>query len=436
MILSKSKQLEDKGWAQMNALLEKEMPRSQKRRPLLWWWAASLVGISVLTGAFKHYSGRNSPSTATLENGEYVVQTTPKSAESAISSPQPSTLHSVGSTKEMLEVASAQTITKAHSVPAKPHFSAKNIPTMDVQSLQLSAGTIGSDIVVPEVLPVAALSMLAGAVPSPVHHQQVRDVQMHQIAAQPVVKKVPHKSVSSRFELGLMAGANMFQVKQVPGFIGGLTLGYASKNKTSGIQTGLVYRYQMFSGESRPVIPVSYDRYLAATGNDEITPDNLPGSWIYISKTNRVLVPVMKSHQLEIPVLLFWQPYQRFRVYGGTTFMRHIWIESAGTGLFTYNLKVVTTPDADAAGNLNTVIKDQLPTWENTWQTGVGFKPFKHIEIGLFYRSAWYGKSALSDVKALFDNCVTCSAKYPAAARQTRQSIRPQSVQLNISYKF
>lgn len=433
MIFNNNKQLEDKGWAQMNALLDKEMPRSRKRRPILWWWAAaSIIGISAITGIVNYYSGRN---IAVPDTDAYAPPTTPE----ALTTIRSNNSFLGGNTPSTIAAAGVSTVksTQQRNLQAKSSFSAKNIPPIYVHPLELSIGGMANLSDLTDDLSSHALALLDGDYPAQVHTQQApKEIQLAPVANKPVIKKAPRQPLRSRFELGLMAGANALQVKQVPGFIGGFTVDYFSKTKKSGLQTGLVYRYQMFSGESRPVIPVSYDRYLAATGNNEITPEDLPGSWVYISKTNRVLIPVMKSHQLEIPVLLFWQPSPRFRVYGGTTFMRHIWVESADKGLFTYDLKVVTTPDADAAGNLNTVIKDQLPAWENTWQTGIGFKPFRHFEIGLYYRSAWYGKSALSDVKSLFDNCSTCSAKYPAAARQTRQSIRPQSVQLNISYKF
>lgn len=432
MIFNNNKQLEDKGWAQMNALLDKEMPRSRKRRPILWWWAAaSIIGFGAISGIVNYYSGRNTPAPDTdaysAPTATEILSTT-HSNGSVLGENASSTIAAAG--------VSAETATQ-RNVHARSSFSAKNIPPIYVQPLELSTDGMANFSSQTDDLSSKALALLDGDYPYHVHTQRAhKDIQIAPVAYDPVIKKAPRLPLRSRLELGLMAGANALQVKQVPGFIGGFTLDYFSKTKRGGLQTGLVYRYQMFSGESRPVIPVSYDRYLAATGNDEITPENLPGAWVYISKSNRVLIPVMKSHQLEIPVMLFWQPSPRFRVYGGTTFMRHIWIESAGKGLFTYDLKVVTTPDADAAGNLNTVIKDQLPAWENAWQTGIGFKPFKHIEIGLYYRSAWYGKPSLSDVKSLFDNCTTCSAKYPAAARQTRQSVRPQSAQLNISYKF
>jgi hypothetical protein len=37
----------DKGWKSMRSMLAVEMPRDNKRRPLLWWWllAASVAGV-------------------------------------------------------------------------------------------------------------------------------------------------------------------------------------------------------------------------------------------------------------------------------------------------------------------------------------------------------------------------------------------------------
>ncbi len=281
-------------------------------------------------------------------------------------------------------------------------------------------------------VPLPALAPLPPAAPVALEHSQpIRHPDRIKVAFNSTKKRTPV------FSFGLVSGMSAFQVRKNPGLHGGLTVNMDFARQRIGLQTGLIYRYQRYDKQARPVLPVTYKAYSDATGNDDIAQSQAPNTWLYLANNNRIIVPVTESHQLEIPALAYLRLGNRWRFYGGMTFLRHVWVESSSVGLFTYNLKVVTTPDDnDAKGNLNNLITGQLPRWEKNWQTGLSFQPLKRLELGIYYRSVWRGMPVLSDFHKLFDSCSTCDAQYPKARENTLSAIRPQAFQFNVFYKF
>ena len=440
----------------MSSLLDKEMPQPRKRRPFFWWAA-----VAVLTGLFFIYehlhtgqlpvsniplpesggsaaAGNSSDKVTSFDSntGKNNAVALNKTAPTPDDNSQTDKVSGAGKKistgclfkEEQKSVSVAEVISSQNNISASHTFStdAFNTSVLLSENREISNARSRNE----------ELSLLE--IPYPVTFLTNIQVlpELEELPSSQKVQKRAKKNPSSKISLGLIAGANAFQVKQVPGFVGGLTLDLLLPHRKFGLQAGLLYRYQVFSGESRPVIPIAYDKYVRATANYDIQPKGFPSSWIYLSAKNSVLIPVMKSHQIELPVTLFWQLHSRWRLYAGMSVLRHVWVESADKGLFTYDLQVITTPDADAAGNLNNAITGQLPAWEKNWQAGLSFKPLKRLELGLFYRAAWRGKPLLSDASTLFDGCSTCHDSYPEAAQRTGQSIRPRSLQLNATFKF
>jgi hypothetical protein len=447
--------LSNKGWAQMSALLDEQMPPSKKRRYPLGWWAVTSLGL--LLGFWGWWN-------RTDINDVHVSSEQQATHESMSILPTPAQQQAANTytnnSNTTAEEIEANKINLLQQQIQKPVSQGKNTPTFQLNHYNHKGLLLGKDPSIKETELNILKLVLPMLVTTPedivqqdnnsaakdnitavdqieqkhltIQHQQ--DLPTFETIPTPPIKK--KKSNAPHFSLGLMAGANTLQVKQIPGFLGGFTTDITFPRKKLGLQTGFLYRYQEFSGESRPVVPVTYANYTDATGNQGLEPANLPNSWYYLAATNRVLVPVMKSHQIEIPAMFFLRLGSRCRFYSGITFLRHVWIESANKALFTYNLKVITVPDDKSRNNLNNVITGQLPKWEKNWQTGISFRPAKRFEIGLFYRSVWKGTPVLSDFNSLFDTCKTCDSKYPKARKSTMESIRPQSIQLNVSFKF
>jgi hypothetical protein len=448
--MSSHKRLTDKGWAQMSALLDEEMPQSKKRRYVFGWWAvAGIMALAGFLGWWKTSASAPFESTEPTTDPNIPVwnDATPAQANgnNRLNTANSPTTPSINHTPSLVPVSTAI----HHTSPGKPVTSPKGFslaeenifnqsleqyqaPSLNMlQNISVSATPVLSEYAPTKFEKIPDFAIIPGK-KARIERSETRP----EMATLPVKTNKKHHSLQPRLAFNIMAGANIFQVKQEPGFLGGLTFDLDFPRQKMGIQSGFVYRYVQFSGESRPVVPVTYDSYINATGSKDLKPDQIPNTWLYLSSSNRVIIPVMKSHQLEIPALLYLQLGHHWRFYGGMTFLRHVWVESADKGLFTYNLKVVTTPDDDAQGNLNNVITGQLPRWENNWQTGVSFRPYRRIELGVFYRSVWNGTPALSDFNNLFNTCRTCDSKYPQAREKTLSSIRPQSLQLNINYKF
>jgi hypothetical protein len=448
--------LSNKGWAQMSALLDEQMPQSKKRRYPLGWWTVASLGL-LLVGIWGWWQRANNNETQ-VSGGQQPVNET-MSVLPIPTQPQGASTYTnnTHTTDTKIE---ANKINLLQQQIKKPVAQGKKTPIFHPNQYYNNGLLIGKDPSIKETELNILKLVLPKLVTTPEDIVQqdnnsaakdnitaVDQIEQKHLTIQyqqdlPTLEKLPtplvkkKKSNAPHFSLGLMAGANALQVKQTPGLLGGFTTDITFPRKRLGLQTGLLYRYQEFSGESRPVIPVTYANYTDATGKQDLEPANLPNSWYYLAATNRVLVPVMKSHQIEIPAMFFLRLGSRYRFYSGINFLRHVWIESADKALFTYNLKVITVSDDKSRNNLNNVITSQLPKWEKNWQTGISFRPAKRVEIGLFYRSVWKGTPVLSDFNSLFDTCKTCDSKYPKARKSTMESIRPQSLQLNVSFKF
>lgn len=408
--MNRDKEQVDKGWERMKVLLEEELPPSSTPLMRFGWWSTLATLVVVVGSAIPHYRTPLVPFRPPKQ--ELAVSTDPSLKESVdpLNNPQ---FHSSALPKSALKQ-------KQVGLPVVDHGQPVSLLSSEASTIQLPV--LPKKIAVLQGLPGQSLHPLSSPVLAPAR------------TVQPVR---PHRSnIGKVFRPGLLLGANFFQVKQLPGFVGGLTLDLGPAHQRWGVQTGLLYRSQVYAGESRPVIPVTYQQFQAATGHTDQDLTNLPNSSLLINTANRMLVPVIRSHQLETPLLLFFSPVSKSRLYAGATFMRHIWIESADRSLFTYDLRVVQNPSSATTGKLSNELINQLSPWERNWQLGLSYTFFRKVEVGLFYRSTMRPVPALADVSRLFDKCYNCSLKYPEAEQRTQESLRPQAVQLNLRYQF
>jgi hypothetical protein len=251
-----------------------------------------------------------------------------------------------------------------------------------------------------------------------------------------VTDVVPIKRVRSQWQLGIISSVLAGQVKSLPSLMSGLQLHWQPKGCNWNLQAGIGYRFQRLSGENRPFVPVEYKRYVNATGSygRQLTSPNSGSSLTYIASANRVLVPLDKAHYLELPVQLNIRVLPRLQMQGGLTFSRLLRVESADRSLFTYNLNILETPN-QKADDLDALVKSQLPAWETSWQSGLGYSLGRHWEVSVQYRQVWQRKPALANTDEL-ETCYNCNTLYPEASRRTQRSVRPQAIQLSTIYKF
>ncbi len=337
----------------MSTLLDKEMPQPRKRRPIFWWMTAA----AVLAGITVYF--RQEPNVAVQPSETNNDQSVPAAGQHQPSAGLPAHGGSYAAPGSMSVTGSTAARSVVPSPKATDHhqFLSKNgavltltytspvVPTSTVGAPDMANNAAHNAVAAPDtrntpehtavIQPstaagnnvAAGLSLLPHTTGQP--ELALTLPVLEPVELTPVLTKLHKKRRQATATFGLTAGASALQVKQVPGFIGGITVDLLHPRKKIGLQTGILYRYLVFSGESRPVIPVSYDRYVRATDNYDIQPKDFPNSWLYLSANNSVLVPVMKSHQLEVPLMIFWQPFSRWRLYGVISFLRLFWLKRA-----------------------------------------------------------------------------------------------------------
>jgi hypothetical protein len=243
-----------------------------------------------------------------------------------------------------------------------------------------------------------------------------------------------NKEQRARFSVGLFAGAIAGQVKSLPSLKSGILVRWQPKSANWSLQTGIGYRFQRLSGENRPFVPVDFKSYVTATDSYGSQSLGATNNLTYIASANRVLVPLDKAHYLDFPSQINLQVLRRLQLSGGVTFSRLLRVESANKSLFTYNLNILETPNRKME-ELDELVQRQIPAWETSWQTGLGFALGRHWELQVLYSQIWQREPALAKTDQL-ETCYNCKTLYPEASRRTERSVRPQAIQLSTIYKF
>lgn len=150
-----------------------------------------------------------------------------------------------------------------------------------------------------------------------------------------------------------------------------------------GLRSGVGYQYRQLGTEERPVVAVATSNYVDATGDLRVAAAN--GNFNQTPTTQGdnapVFVPISRLHRLEVPILAFWQPMSKLRLFGGVSVGSNLY---AQTGDRSLSNNVVYDISGNAAKNLNQEVSSQVREWDSRLSVGVGFKPLRQMEIGLF----------------------------------------------------
>lgn len=206
----------------------------------------------------------------------------------------------------------------------------------------------------------------------------------------PPIEPIREKSL----QLGASTGAFSDMSARFGGAIAGLTLDW-KVGKQWGLRSGLAYQYHALQGNDQPLTTVTTATYAEATGDQKVF-DNGGFITTAVDLTAPVYVTVTRLHRVEMPLLAYWQPIPKVRVYGGASLGATAYAEvddQSYKGFQVYDIKAGTP-----ARNLNNRVSDQMRSLDVRWNIGASFRIMRSVELGLFFQSPI---QALSDTNWL-----------------------------------
>ncbi|MEQ1744611.1 MAG: outer membrane beta-barrel protein [Saprospiraceae bacterium] len=199
--------------------------------------------------------------------------------------------------------------------------------------------------------------------------------------AQPNIDPLRQKPSALRF--GASAGAFSDMSAHFGGATAGVSLDWQA-NERWGLRSGLAYQYHALQESEQPLTTITTSTYAEATGDNTIFEPN--GTTVNLNDlTSPVYVAVSRLHRLEIPVLAYWQPSTKWRVYGGPSVGYTAYTEVADLSF--KNSKTFKVQSGTPADNLSSRISDQTTGFDFRLNIGTSFRVGKNLELGVFYQS-------------------------------------------------
>lgn len=433
------KKLASQGWRSMRKALDHEMPEERRRRPVALLWIFALLapaagimgwlmfgpGVSLDAPGRENLPVVSAPALPPVKSeGQTVL------IPETVSPARPDLLHPAGNklpdeSRPVLAPKDGNRSTKTpgvHVTPLRangispekntiaatttgsetPHpeiqaVSGNSVPFNDlfanaasepVQTPDGTAETITEPEVITEIPDVAAATLLA-----PDHAPAVNPV----TAAAAVVVDEPFSMPPapidplSHVEKNTWAfGANAGVMSDAKGGYAGTGAGLSAEWKPLkkwGVRSGVGYQFRQLSAEERPIVALTASSYVAATGDAKVATANEAFNQAPTSAQNSpapVYVAVGRIHRIEMPVLAFWQPFSKVRVFGGMSVGNNLYVETGDKSL---NKNVVyQIQDGNSGRSLNKEVSDELRSWDTRWSIGFGFKPTRHLEVDMFFQ--------------------------------------------------
>ncbi|MBK9336855.1 MAG: hypothetical protein IPM98_09810 [Lewinellaceae bacterium] len=200
--------------------------------------------------------------------------------------------------------------------------------------------------------------------------------------AAPAAPIIPAKGNKKAWAFGATAGVLSETTPKYAGITAGLTVDWQA-GKRWGFRSGLAYQFHVLRGADRPIASVTTVAYAEATGDETIFDNNFIVNSLDLSVP--VYIPVSRLHRVEMPLLVFWQPVPRVRLYGGISIGAWVYAQAGARSL--KSEKIYEIENGTPARNLNQKISSQTRDWYTGWNVGLGFRPSKHIEVGLLFQN-------------------------------------------------
>ena len=405
----KDKNLADKGWQSMQQILDREMPAERKRRPVAWWWWGTALLLLLPMLIWGSRSWRNSTpvqhpeiqpvtksdrpivqhieetatatETATAptiqENSMEVVATPSQPVQRPYQSSGQNAVHNK---RRYSPTAKTETVSDIHITTVETVDNQENRSNVTTSVLEQKTEETLRDIGFTQTLPLPF---------DEAEREQTISLEMpHADIIRPAEtssKKTPDSS--SRWSFGIAASAATEQFVSLNGFTGGAVTDFRLSRKW-GLRSGLAYARYLPSSSKQPVVAVEEVRYTNATGvftgsngydpvANPSTGEALPPEYVY--------VPLRKLHQIEMPLLAWWEPVRRLRLYSGVAVGYTFSGQSSGQNYI--NNQLVALDSEFSLKNAGRVATTELPRWQVHYQGGLGIGLGRHLELSAFWRT-------------------------------------------------
>jgi len=418
------KKLADKGWQSMQQLLDREMPVEQKRRPFIWWWFGLLLLPLAILGSRAWWQSEpalpaeSAPAVLKTERPvvQQVIENKPAVPEKAPvrSDNRPATQSAKNAdetrvaARQLPAVSSPQQVSVAQA-PIRSSSASMQVsevltnattssPVENIAVANLSASA--SAAFLPDnAAPVntdnfegkhAATSFLPAALPlHPVVTEQTRSlVDTRTFAAAPRTSEASVKPLQTtpRWAFGLTSAISTEQFSSLNGVSAGITTDWRFARKW-GLRTSLLYTRNRPSASKQPVVVVEESRYNDATGL--FTGPYFPSTGGVANNADLqegyVYIPLRKLHQIETPVMAWWQPVRPLRLYSGVS-VNYTFLGQSAEQNFVENA-IVSLDSNKSQRDAGQVATDELKRWQLNYQIGLGWRLGRHVELSAFWCS-------------------------------------------------
>ncbi len=412
------KKLADRGWQSMQQLLDRDMPAERKRRPIAWWWLGLLLLPLAILGSRAWWQTESmqpaEPAPAVLKTDRPVVL---QSTDRQHTVSQNATEHTPAAQLDQTQKSVEGTVYAAPQLsaagrPIQHHTTTTPATVMQPSAVATSMQHPKTDIafvspekaaVVPSasaepvsVLPENQVTIAATGKDfadalqpletplQPVEKENTFDIAARSFPAYTAEKPViqPLKA-SPKWAFGLSAATSTEYFESLNTISGGVTTDWRFARKL-GLRSSVLYTRYRPTASRQPVVAVEEVQYSNATGlytGAYTAPSNIQNS----EQNEYVYIPLRKLHQVEIPLLAWWQPLRKLRVYSGIsvdyTFLgqsaQQNYIDNALVSLDTY----------DSRKSAGQVATQELNRWQFQYQGGVGLRLGRHAELSAFWKA-------------------------------------------------
>jgi len=378
MIEDQDKKLADKGWQSMQQSLDREMPVEQKRRPFIWWWLGLLLLPLAILGSRAWWQSEQhlpaEPAPATLKTERPVVQQT---IEYQPAAPEKEPVRSDKLPGMRSAKNADETSVAARQLPAVSSQQQATVAQAPIHSSSASI-QISEVQILPVDLPFHA-----------VETEQTRSLaDTRTFAATPGTNEASVKPLQTtpRWAFGLTSAVSTEQFSSLNSLSAGITTDWRFARKW-GLRTSLLYTRYRPSESKQPVVVVDRAVYDNATGlftgsyppvTGGVTSNaDLQDGYVYI--------PLRKLHQMEMPVMAWWQPIRPLRLYSGVS-VNYTFLGQSAAQNFVDNA-IVSLDTDKSRRDAGQVATDELKRWQLHYQLGLGLRLGRHIELSAFWRS-------------------------------------------------